>query len=159
MNTACPPWIYYTLYIKTCYLLCFRRCWPDPSDTVGRRDAFRTVIPINAGANSELPLARVPQLELELGYGRRVEDCGAQTPNPCWQVSWRTLDALYNTHSPLACPHMHIKWELGQVLRAHYVLHFTAASHTCGWHSAAKRHYNINARTYGGDNTKCILRR
>jgi len=45
------------------------------------------VIPINAGANSELPLARVLPLELELGYGRRVEDSGAQTPNPCWQVS------------------------------------------------------------------------
>lgn len=81
-----------------CVLFCFRRCWPDPSDTVGRRDAFRTVIPINAGANSELPLARVPPLELELGYGRRVEDSGAQTPNPCWQVSWRPR------WTPPACP-------------------------------------------------------
>lgn len=127
--------IYYTLYIQMCVLLCFRRCWPDPSDTVGRRDTFRTVIPINAGANSELPLARVLPLELELGYGRRVEDSGAQTPNPCWQVSWRTLCGRLR-HI------MHIIWEreLGQVL-SHYVLHFTAASHTCG---LAKRHNNAN---------------
>jgi hypothetical protein len=70
------------------FTICFRRCWPDPSDTVGRREAFRTVVPINgAGAHTELPLARVPPLDLELGHGRRVEDCTAHIPNPCWQVS------------------------------------------------------------------------